>query len=214
MSSVPEIRATPSIDLYPLPDLFQAIREKVDDAFMELEEEGAKLNPSAIVDEEIERLFGPSPSLEWPEYLAGLARLIRVTEQQAQNEAALAIPHEQAALYHRTRAERYQKTAMAYRRKTVEKLGVVGGKFSDGVVRMYLRRTSRVVVRGTCASHDGVHFEQPDCQHFQVDRAIPEQFLKITVEPRKALLRLAINEGAEFGEFARLVDGDPTVVIS
>ena len=204
-----------TVDLYPLPPVAQAIRQKVDEAFEELDEATSKLSPADIVDEEIERLFGPAPTAEWPDQFAALARLVLVTEQAAQNERALSYPHEVAMTRHKERADRFDRTVAAYRRKLAEKLQVIGGKFSDGELRMHIRRAPHLAIIGNCSVHDGFHYESVGCQDFTIaEEMIPRRFLKVTVEPRKVLIRLALKEGEPgIDQVAQVVEGPPHVVI-
>jgi hypothetical protein len=199
-----------TVDLYPLPPAMSVLREKVFD-FLDEDQD-----PEEAIAEEIERLFGPEPDALWPERLAGLVRLLKVTEQAAVNEESLAQPHYQAALRHSERAARYKRAVEAYKDALRGKLQEVGGRFSDGEIRMHIRSTERLEVIGTCEAHSGDHFESGECLEFQPSRSMPPAFLRVKYEPKRRELATYVkteHPETKACSFARIVPGKPALVI-
>jgi len=180
-------------ELFPLPPVFQTVENNLWE-WLDSQEPGEQgevivVDDSAILQEELDRIFGPDNS-EGSEHMAGLILWIRNMEQAAANEAALAAPFEAEAQRHRKRAKSLENRAQWVRDRLALLVEQRGGRFDAGLHKVHVRETPSAQVAGTCKNHgDVLHYQDSKCSAFEVTDQLPATFARVKVEPRLAELR-------------------------
>lgn len=151
---------------------------------------------------------------EMTHYLANVIRWIKNNEQAIAAQKALAQPHLEQAQVHLDRAKSMASTNELLREKLARAVAVMPKrKFDDGEHKVHVQQKSKVVFVGTCKAHSGLHFETDECLDHEPSRLhVPDEYLKITVEPRKAAAAKLLAEiKTEQDEAAKLpVPTEPT----